>query len=53
MVEMTRTLVAPLPWFSTSVRMDTVACPGCTLAVARVPHFFTWTGAVFTSHTCR
>jgi hypothetical protein len=52
-VEVTRALCAPLPWFSTSVRIWTVAAPACTWVRANVPHFFTCTGLVFTSQTCR
>ena len=50
-VERTRTFCVPFAWFSTSVRMDTVATPCFTRACASVPHFFTWTGAVLTSQT--
>ncbi len=52
-VEVTVTFCPPAPWFSTSVRIRSVASPGRTWARTRVPHFFTCTGFVFTSHACR
>ena len=52
-VETTRTLRAVLLRFSTSVRMESVASPERTWDETRVPHFFTWTGLVFTSQTWR
>ena len=52
-VDATRTPCVPLPWFSTSVRIDTVASPGRTSLRANVPHCLTCTGFVVTSHTCR
>ena len=53
MVEMTRAFCAVLPWLFTSVRIESVASPGRTSARTNVPHFFTCTGCVFTSQTCR
>ena len=54
MVEVTRAVCALLAVvFHLRANACTVASPGRTSLRTNVPHFFTCTGCVFTSQTCR